>query len=137
MKIKTFDQSSVSLLADLLFSMVLAAAPKFGLTVERMDCPHTENVFDFRVRFKTASASAGEDPDYKEPGGFRHRAAQVGLPVEAWGKTVRVRGERYRIEDVKPRNRKYPVIATRLSDNSRRKMGVGYVLDSLRSACGV
>jgi hypothetical protein len=136
-KITRFDRSSVAMLADLLFSMMLALAPKFGLTVERLEGPHSDNVYDFRVRFKTANATADEDPTHQEPSGFRLRAAQVGVPANAWNKVVTVRGERFRVEDVKPRNRKYPVIATRLRDGSRRKMGVLYVEAALREACGV
>ena len=92
-----------------------------GLTVAYDGGRFDPDTFTMKVtlRVKDPSAVAGVcTPTFA----FKRGAVMLGLPEDCMGKVTMVNGVGYRITDIKLNRYKYPVSATRLSDNKKIKM---------------
>lgn len=122
-----FDKTRVDFFIDVLTSMLKSVAQQYGLDLVPERSTYGPNSLTFKVTFRTMT-------DAGQPGDFAAKAARVGLPSDCWGKTFVARGELYIVRDIKPRNRKYPVIADRKSDGSSFKWAVHAVRNGLQES---
>lgn len=107
--ITQFDKPTISMLSDMLFSMMGVVASKYGLTVSRESGSYNPNSYTFKITFRTLAQGPGVAEG--QPAEFAGKASQVGIPTDCWGKTLTYMGETYKVIDIKTRNHKYPVIA--------------------------
>lgn len=126
-----FTKSETSLLTDMLMSMLKAMAKKFGVEVRLVQSSHTSSTVDVQLQFLILS-------DTGVPADFAAKARRVGVPADVWNKkfnwtsrSTRFLPETFTVNDIKPRNRKYPILATRDSDGKPFKFAVRHVLDNL------
>lgn len=133
--IKQFDDKKVDLLIGAFQSMAKAVANSFGLTIDFGRSKWSRDSVEMKLTFRTRVVAA-DGSATGEPSDFRRNAARLKLPVDCWGKTFTASSNgqmhSYTIKDIKPRNRKYPVICLR-NDNSSRKCPVSFVTSNLSS----
>ena len=114
---------------DLQRDMLLAlefVASKYGVTVDAKGARFNPGRMTVSIEVSVINAATGN------PKGFESDAIRIGLPADAYGWFFRSGGHEYRITGIKTRNRKYPVIAIRTSDDSSFKFPVSRVLPTLR-----
>jgi hypothetical protein len=124
-KVERFDKKTVGLIGAMMWSMVQAFASTRGLTVKQERGKYTTDTYTWSVTFRTMTEAGA-------PGEFATAASRVGLPVDSWGKIFGSGGNRYKIVDIKTRNRKYPVIAEQVGTGKRYKFPVATVTMGLR-----
>ena len=125
-----FDNKQAGLMADMVMSMLKAMAQKFGIEVSLDRSQHTRSKLTLQVSFVVMGADG-------IPSDFGYKADRVGAPRDLWGKKFmymgrgRIQTETYTVVDIKPRNRKYPIIATRDCDGASYKFPVKIAVTNL------
>lgn len=128
MKITRFDKSNLKQIRERLEIAVSLIADETGLNIKVGSC-------NFRNRSATFKLEVGvvdEDGNSfdEDAANFRVFAEDVGLKEEDLGKTFINSSKLYTISGLKPRNRKYPILATR-ADGKRFKFPASLVRDRL------
>jgi len=123
--LESFDKKTVTVLSDMLISMMKSVASKFGVTVQPERSRYTPGKFTFTVSFIIRGVSGA-------PVDFSDKARRIGAPADLWGKKFLFRMQVYTVSDIKAQNRKYPVIATRDHDGASFKFPVKTITDNLQ-----
>jgi vacuolar-type H+-ATPase subunit B/Vma2 len=101
-----FDRSNIDLISGTVMSMLQAFAKQAGLEVTRESGRFSQNTFTMKISFRVlAQDGSGKPVD------FAAKALRAGVAADSWGKVFAHGGKTYTVTDVKPRNRRYPVIA--------------------------
>lgn len=109
-KITRFDRVTATSFAAIVVKAVRPIAEHFGVTVTNAGGSITDKTFTLKLRFG-AQAANGEAMS-AEAHAFRQNATAYGLSPDDLGRTFRTeRRSEYEIVGMKPRNRKYPVLA--------------------------
>jgi len=88
--------------------------------------------------FKVECAVVGEDgmAQTREATDFKARAALYGLSPDDLGKVFTNGGERFRVTGLKPKSRKYPIVAVRVKDDKGYKFPADMVKLALAAVTG-
>jgi len=127
MKITEFDRANIVLLRDLMVSAAQALAKQFGVVAQGYGGKYTSDEYSLTVSFRILG-------DGGRPAVFDAKAYHLGIKPEVWGRTYLRRGafgkglaDSYKVVDLKPQNRKYPVIATRASNGKTDKLPIRFL----------
>lgn len=105
-QITRFDSNNLDEVRDVINKTLEATLKQYGLTAKIGNIRYGGN--DFRT---TLTVSTGTQDDAAEREFAKH-AYKFGLPVDLFGKTFKHQGEEFTITGIKPKSRKYPVVAT-------------------------
>lgn len=128
-KIKEFDRQNLKPLRQDIDKALKAVAEKYGLSLMLGNIRFNESSatckLEARVTEKTGEPTMAAD--------FRALAPTYGLESSLLYQTVLMDGKFYKIVGLKPRNRKYPIIATRVDTGKRYKFPASVVRMAARS----
>jgi len=114
-KIKELDRPTVKYIRKRLKTALAPVADELGIAIDFGSCTFKTNNCRLQLRVSVL------DPDGKaiteESASFRSNAKLFGLEPDDLGKEFTFRGQSYTICGLKPKSRKYPVIAR--SDNGK------------------
>jgi len=123
---KEFTKDSLKVLRKDIDSALKSVADKHGLSLMLGNIRFNEESFtgklEARVTDKPGETTMAAD--------FRALAHSYGLSPSLLGQVLSINGKRYKIVGLKPRNRKYPVIAESVATGKRFK----FAAFSVRSA---
>ena len=105
-KITNFTRANIDIFSDTVMSMLQAFGRKAGLEVTRESGRYSANTFTMKISFRVLAKDGSG-----KPADFDTKALRAGIFNDCWGKTFSQGGKTYKILDIKPRNRTYPVIA--------------------------
>lgn len=114
--ISRFDKATVERLRDLLVSMLEVVAARMGVkvTYEKGSYHSTSYTATFRFTLLTKEGA---------PADYAGKARRIGLPEDSWHQTfIGMDSKRYRIEDIKTRNPKYPLVVSCVVTGKRWKL---------------
>ena len=114
-KIKGLDRPTVKHITKRLETAVRPLAEELGLAIEIGSC--TFNTSNCRFQLKVSVLDGDGKAITEESESFRSNAKLFGLEPDDLGKEFVFRGQSYNICGLKPKSRKYPVIAR--SDNGK------------------
>jgi hypothetical protein len=127
-KIKELDIAAVKYIRKRLETAVKPLAEELGVAIDIGGC--TFNASNCRFQLKIAVLDSNGKAITEESESFRSNAKLFGLEPDDLGKEFVFRGQSYTICGLKPKSRKYPVIAR--SDNGKDyKFGCRTVLSAL------
>jgi len=115
-KITRFDRTSANLFSDAVMSMFQAFARQAGVEVTRELGRFNENTFTMKISFRVLAQDGSG-----MPADFACKALMVGAPPDSWGKVFTQGWKSYKITDIKPRNTRYPILATCVQDGKAYK----------------
>lgn len=120
--IEVFDRASVKQMREEFQAAVDAVAERHGLTAGLGNIRFSAGEFTCKITVET-SGNAVVKADL-ETGMFEVNAMQVGLSPDSFGKTFTRGNNTFRITNVKPRRRKYPVSAENVRTGGKFKFPV-------------
>jgi hypothetical protein len=110
--VKKWTKENAGHVLSMSVNMLNTALKPWGLSVVRGNATFNEFDLEVKIKFRVLSSESSESSEgSRMPAGFPGLAARLGLPTDCWGKSFRFGGEVYKVLDIKPRNRKYPLIA--------------------------
>jgi len=126
MKIKEMSRDSVDFIHKRLVTQLNLLADELGLSLDigRVTYSPTSGTFKSSLVLTCETADG-------MPTSFESDAVRVGLDKSDWGRIFNMNGKQYEIVDVKPRNRKYPIIGKDLRSGKNYKFTVSQVKTSL------
>lgn len=104
-QITRFDSSNLDEVRDQINNTLAAVLKQYGLTAKIGNIRYSSN--DFRTTL-TVSTGSNADAAQRE---FERHAYKFGLAVDLFGKSFMHHGEKFTITGIKPKSRKYPVLA--------------------------
>jgi len=113
MSIKRFNEHSLQHLRDVLEGYLATTAEETGLSIELGRCSFNANTATFKLEVKTIDVD-GRAFD-ENAANFKVFAADFGLSPDDLGKTFVNNFTTFTICGLKPRNRKYPILASKPS----------------------
>lgn len=112
MQIETITSKDVDMVRQRLSAAVKAEADKLGITVTFGNARYSPSTIEFKAKCAVGNKETAERNE------FERLAPSVGVDPSAYGETVIVQGEIYKLVGVNPRAPKYPLIGER-SDGKR------------------
>lgn len=107
--IKNLDRSMVKYLAERLKESVTPLADEFGIVIDVGNCSF--NAKNCRFQLKLAVRDSNGNPLTEESESFKRFAEQFGFEAADLGRKFVHQGHPYTISGLRPKSRKYPVIA--------------------------
>jgi hypothetical protein len=132
----TFSRSTVNAFNNECEAALKVIADKHGLELRRENARFARDGSTCTVKYTFAglkAAPADADADVI-PADFAAKAARYGLPTDCFHRIFTFRGQPFQITGFNTRNRKYPVLATRVSDGKRFKLDTWSVQHALKAA---
>ena len=127
-EITNLNKPTVKYIRERLKTAVKPLAEELGVTIDLGNC--TFNMSNCRFQLKLALLDSKGKPITEEVDSFRSNAKLFGFEPDDLGKKFTFQGQPYAICGLKPKSRKYPVIAQ--SDNGKNyKFACRTVLEAL------
>ncbi len=127
-EITNLNKPTVKYIRERLKTAVKPLAEELGVTIDLGNC--TFNMSNCRFQLKLALLDSKGKPITEEVDSFRSNAKLFGFEPDNLGKKFTFQGQSYAICGLKPKSRKYPVIAQ--SDNGKNyKFACRTVLEAL------
>jgi len=127
-EITNLNKPTVKYIRERLRTAVKPLAEEFGVTIDLGSC--TFSTSNCRFQLKLALLDSKGKPITEEVDSFRNNAKLFGFDPDDLGKKFTLQGQSYTICGLKPKSRKYPVIAR--SDNGKNyKFPCWVVLEAL------
>ncbi|MAG24504.1 hypothetical protein CMI47_02895 [Candidatus Pacearchaeota archaeon] len=113
MNVQRIDGTTVKIVLASCQEALEMVAEEHGLTLVRKYCTYRDNempvAFKLLVPERDEQTGAAIDPGESE---FRRLASRYGLEASHYGRTFSTFRGTYRISGIKPKARKYPILAT-------------------------
>jgi hypothetical protein len=136
-KIEYFDRTKVKLIRNRINETLESLGEELGITFEAGNASFSEKNGNFKLNMVIGSGEEASE-NSAEAEDFRRHAVLWGLSPDDLGKTVtNFDGDQFVIVGAKPRSKKYPILAQKISDGKTYKLPVNMVLASKNSACGI
>ena len=116
---KSFDRATVRETRDKLQAALAQVAEELGCRIEVGNASFSGS----QCTFKVECAVVGEDgmAQTRETTDFKARAALYGLSPADLGEVFTNGGDQFRVAGLKPKSRKYPIVAVRVKDGKAYK----------------
>ena len=119
------DRNLLTLIRKEIDQTLLAVAEKHGVAIEAGRCTFTATHATMKLEISARSGVSGEVIT-KEAEDFKRYAASFGLKEKDLNRKIQYGGAQYQIVGLKPRCRKFPVLARR-GDGKLFKLAVSVV----------
>ncbi len=127
-KIKQFDKSTVQYISKRLQAVLTPLAKELGVMIDLGSC--TFQTSNCRIQLKVAVLDPDGEPVTEEADAFKRSAKLFGFEPADLGTELIVQGQSYTICGLRPKSRKYPVIA-RAGNGKDYKFACRTVLQAL------
>jgi hypothetical protein len=127
-KITKLDKPTVKYIGKCLKTAVKPLEKELGVTIDLGNCTFRASNCRFQLRVSVLDSSG--KPITEETDSFRSNAKLFGFEPDDLGKEFTLQGQSYTICGLKPKSRKYPVIA-RSGDGKNYKFACRTVLGAL------
>jgi len=105
MEITKFDRKNLDQVRGVINTALETALADFGLSAKLGNISYLENTFSAKLTVNCGTTADGERAE------FEKYAPMFGLTADTYGKMVTHNGKLFTVVGLKPRSRKYPVIA--------------------------
>jgi hypothetical protein len=122
MKVTSFTKDNLKILREVIQNSLNTVGEAYGLNIKMKEIRYS----DYELHAPLEAEILDKHDDLRKDK-FETYCPVCGLTPEDFGRIFTVAGKQYKIVDVKPSNRKYPVIAQRLSDGKSFKFPVSEV----------
>jgi hypothetical protein len=123
MKVKSFDRPTARVVGNAIESAVQGVAKEFGIIIQRVSGRYDEKLYTLKL--ECAVMSNGQ-PTSRAAEDFKRWATLYGLKPSDLHKQIVFLGEHYKVVGLKPKSRRYPILAER-ADGKRFKLPVSAV----------
>lgn len=131
MTINQVDRSTVKMLLDEAEEALGQIAMKHGIVVARKHCTYSKTEVPVAFKFVVPERTEdGEAVDPKETE-FRKYARRFGLEPDDYGKSFKTYNGLFRVSGIKPRGKKYNVLAENVANGRTYKFPANQVIDGL------
>ena len=127
-KIKQLDKPTVKYIRKRLQATLMPLAKELGVVIDFGSC--TFQTSNCRIQLKVAVLDPDGEPVTEEADAFRRSAKLFGFEPADLGAEFIVQGQTYTISGLRPKSRKYPVIA-RAGNSKDYKYACRTVLEAL------
>ena len=127
-RIKQFDKSTVQYITKRLQAVLTPLAKELGVMIDFGSCKFQTN--NCRIQLKIAVLNPDGEPVTEEADAFRRSATLFGFETADLGAEFTVQGQAFTICGLRPKSRKYPVIA-RSGNGKDYKFACRTVLEAL------